>query len=120
MTILSDSGPHQIDPPRPTCSILRSILRRSRIRGDSDQEDHHKSYQQEPLAWALVVYDEREISDPMQRAGLRLLSSAVVPIQAVVRRHLALRQALPQLLAIVILQKALARVFDPKRPQGRP
>jgi myosin heavy subunit len=53
------------------------------------------SYQQEPLASALVVYIERKISDPMQRAGLRLLSSAVVPIQAVVRCHSALRRALP-------------------------
>jgi hypothetical protein len=59
---------------------LRSILRRSRIRGNRDQVDHHKSYYQEPLASAFVAYIERKITDPMQRARLRLLSPAVVLI----------------------------------------
>jgi hypothetical protein len=92
----------------PDVQRLCSILRRFRIRGGRDQVDHHKSYHQEPLASAFVVYNERKITDPMQRAGLRLLSSAVVLIQAVNRRHLALRQALTRMLAIVILQSTSA------------
>jgi hypothetical protein len=78
------------------------------------------TYHQEQLASAFVAYDERKITDPMQWAGLRLLSSVFVPVQAVDRRHLALRQALTRMLAIVILQKALAWVLGPKKRLGHP
>jgi len=52
---------------------------------------------------AFAVYDEKS-NDPMQRAGLRLLSAAVIPIQCMVRKHLALREALTRMWAIVIIQ----------------
>jgi hypothetical protein len=81
---------------------LRSILRRSRIQqGNSDQIRYI-----EPLESAFATYDERKINDPMQRAGLRLLSAAVVPIQSAIRRHLAFRQALTRMWAIVTIQAA--------------
>ena len=78
---------------------LRAIMRRSRARQDSGYEQHIV-----PVESAFAVYDEREIKDPMQRAGLRLLSAAVIPIQTAARRHLALRHALARMWAIVVIQ----------------
>jgi hypothetical protein len=49
-------------------------------------------------------YDERKLTDPMQRAGVRLLSATVIPIQKVARRYLASRTALMRMWAIVLIQ----------------
>jgi hypothetical protein len=121
MTILSFSGPHQIDPPRPTCSdcvaycgavvfagaVTRRIITRIIIES----------------RWPRLLSCTMNGKSPIRCNGrdLRLLSSAVVPmpIQAVVRRHLALRQAKPEFVNRHFA-KALARVLGPKRLQGRP
>jgi hypothetical protein len=55
----------------------------------------------------------------MQRAGLRLLSGAVIPIQTEARRYLALRTALMRMWAIVLIQTFARRwltypAFQPK------
>lgn len=59
-------------------------------------------------------YDPARIADPMQRAGLRLLSAAVIPIQAAARRFLARREALSLLWAALVLQ-ARVRAFLEQR-----
>lgn len=59
-------------------------------------------------------YDPSRIADPMQRAGLRLLSAAVIPIQAAARRFLARREALSLLWAALVLQ-ARVRAFLERR-----
>jgi IQ calmodulin-binding motif len=82
---------------------LRSILRRSRLQGNAENVRYI-----EPLESAFASYDEKQIKDPMQRAGLRLLSAAVIPIQSAVRRYLAFRTALVRMWAIVTIQ-AVAR-----------
>mmetsp|Transcript_7630 Transcript_7630/g.15671 ORF Transcript_7630/g.15671 Transcript_7630/m.15671 type:complete len:1781 (+) Transcript_7630:812-6154(+) len=58
---------------------------------------------------AFSSFDEQNVTDPMQRAGLRLLSAAVIPIQAAARRHLALRAALVRMWAIVLIQTTVRR-----------
>lgn len=84
---------------------LRSILRRSRSNRDTASNARYI----EPLESAFAVYDEKKITDPMQRAGLRLLSAAVVPIQAAARRYLCLREALTRMWAIVVIQAMTRR-----------
>jgi hypothetical protein len=54
-------------------------------------------------------YNENKISDPMHRAGLRLLAAAVIPIQAEMRRFLAKRDALNRMWAIVVIQASVRR-----------
>lgn len=78
---------------------LKSILRRNtRLSIDSAMQVHSTS----------MPFDE---NDPMQRAGLRLLSAAVIPIQCMVRKHLALREALTRMWAIVMIQACARRWF---------
>jgi IQ calmodulin-binding motif len=88
---------------------LRSILRRSR--GNSHEvtreSDADRGYR-ESLQSAFAVYTEGNVDDPMHRAGLRLLSAAVIPIQTATRRFLSLRAALTRMWAIVVIQ-AFAR-----------
>jgi IQ calmodulin-binding motif len=86
---------------------LRSILHRSRLHDNLEKVRYI-----EPLESAFAVYDEKQIKDPMQRAGLRLLSAAVIPIQAVARRHLAFRAALTRMWAIVVIQAIARRWFE--------
>lgn len=76
--------------------VLRSILRRPRRIPPSDS-----SVSTQPI---FATYDEGSISDPMQRAGLRLLSAAVIPIQTEVRRFLAMRRALTRMWALIVIQ----------------
>jgi len=93
---------------------LRSILRRSRLNKNTE-----RIHYVEPLQSAFAVYDEKS-NDPMQRAGLRLLSAAVIPIQCLARKHMALREALTRMWAIVVIQACARRwlamkTFDEKR-----
>jgi hypothetical protein len=53
--------------------------------------------------------DEREIKDPIKRAGLRLLAKAAVPIQCEIRRYLAQQTAVDRLWAIIELQSYFRR-----------
>jgi IQ calmodulin-binding motif len=101
---LGRSGDLSISSVGSDIQRLRSILRRSRIQGNGDNVRYI-----EPLESAFATYDEQQIKDPMQRAGLRLLSAAVVPIQSAVRRHLAFRSALTRMWAIVTIQAATRR-----------
>ena len=50
-----------------------------------------------------------EIADPIQRAGMRLLSAAAVPIQTEIRRYLAKREAEDRLWAIIVIQSYFRR-----------
>jgi hypothetical protein len=52
---------------------------------------------------------EREPRDPIQRAGRRLLAKAAVPIQASIRRHLAQREAVNRLWALIEIQSYMRR-----------
>ena len=49
------------------------------------------------------VYSEHS-SDPLEKAALRMLSSAIVPIQAMIRGRLALNKALTRMWALVVIQ----------------
>ena len=76
--------------------ILRSILRRPRR---SSAHFHIRSSHQ-----TFEEYDESAVTDPMQRAGLRLLSAAIIPIQSEVRRFLSMRRALTRMWALIVIQ----------------
>ena len=60
-------------------------------------------------------FDENKVTDPMHRAGLRLLAAAVIPIQAAIRRFLAKREALNRMWAIVTIQTYTRRWFVQKQ-----
>ena len=78
--------------------VIRSILRRPR---------RHLPLAdplQPPTEPAFTKYDEKSITDPMQRAGMRLLSAAIIPIQTEVRRFLAMRRALTRMWALIVIQ----------------
>ena len=47
--------------------------------------------------------------DPIQRAGIRLLASAAIPIQTEVRRFLAQRRAIHRMWALIVVQAYLRR-----------
>jgi hypothetical protein len=81
--------------------VLRTILRRPR--GNRAPLQVHRP---KP---AFATYDESSITDPMQRAGLRLLSAAIIPIQTEVRRFLAMRRALTRMWALIVIQAAARR-----------
>jgi hypothetical protein len=84
---------------------LRSILRRSRLNNNPENVVRYT----EPLESAFAVIDDHKIKDPMQRAGVRLLSATVIPIQCAIRRHLALRHALTRMWSIVAIQTCARR-----------
>ncbi len=101
----TDSVTKQRNAPERLSSVgsdirrLRSILRRNgRPSVESAVQVHSTA----------MSFDE---NDPMQRAGLRLLSAAVIPIQCIVRKHLALREALTRMWAIVMIQACARRWF---------
>ena len=50
-----------------------------------------------------------EIADPIQRAGMRLLSAAAVPIQTEIRRYLAKKTAEDRLWAVIVIQSYMRR-----------
>ena len=77
--------------------VLRSILRRPRKFPASEVTLR-------PPKPVFASYDEKNITDPMQRAGLRLLSAAVIPIQTEVRRFIAMRRALTRMWALIVIQ----------------
>jgi IQ calmodulin-binding motif len=96
-----------------TCSLASARSDIRRLRTYIRRSMKNKRLTVSDLGYELFVsefsiYDEAKLKDPMHRAGLRLLSAAVVPIQTAVRRHLALRKALTRMWAIVVLQ-SLAR-----------
>lgn len=52
---------------------------------------------------------EKLIKDPIQRAGFRLLSKAAIPIQSMVRRYLAQREAVDRMWALIEIQSYFRR-----------
>lgn len=52
---------------------------------------------------------EKDIKDPIQRAGFRLLSKAAIPIQASARRYLARREAITRMSATIVMQSYFRR-----------
>lgn len=88
---LSKSVQHQAKP--------RSILKKPKL----GMPSHSR------VPAPLSPYNEKKISDPMHRAGLRLLAAAVIPIQAEMRRFLAKREALNRMWAIVVIQASVRR-----------
>ncbi|GKZ01271.1 hypothetical protein MPSEU_001078100 [Mayamaea pseudoterrestris] len=89
---------------------LRTIIRKSRSKPIPERAlmlDESTSF--------YSSCDESNIKDPVHRAGLRFLSKAIVPIQSAVRRHLALREALTRMWAIVIIQALARRVLAQKQ-----
>jgi hypothetical protein len=84
--------------------VLRAVLKKSR----KNSESHI----------VLRVKDEfpsYDTSDPMQEAGIKLLSVAIIPIQTEVRRFLAMRHALTRMWAIVVIQAQTRRFLAHKR-----
>eukprot|EP00547_Thalassionema_nitzschioides_P012137 CAMPEP_0194258030 /NCGR_PEP_ID=MMETSP0158-20130606/40418_1 /TAXON_ID=33649 /ORGANISM="Thalassionema nitzschioides, Strain L26-B" /LENGTH=2814 /DNA_ID=CAMNT_0038997287 /DNA_START=32 /DNA_END=8472 /DNA_ORIENTATION=+ len=55
---------------------------------------------------AVSSFDFEDVKDPLQRAGLRLLTAAVVPIQTEARRFLAKRRTKIRLQSIVRIQSS--------------
>jgi hypothetical protein len=89
--------------------VLRSILRRPRRAPASGVLTAR------PSKDAFAVYDEKAITDPMQRAGLRLLSAAIIPIQTEVRRFLSIRRALTRMWALIVIQTYSRSWIERKR-----
>jgi len=100
----SDDESRSLASARADINRLRTYVRR----GKKNQIPPVSQNDSMPIASAFMSYDEDAIQDPMQRAGLRLLSAAVIPIQCASRRHLALKQALTRMWAVVVMQ-SLAR-----------
>ena len=89
--------------------VLRTILRRPRRGRDL-----------RPVArptQVFATYNDDSVMDPMQRAGLRLLSAAVIPIQTEVRRFLAMRRALTRMWALIVIQAYVRRHVARKKYQ---
>ncbi|OEU15173.1 hypothetical protein FRACYDRAFT_261552 [Fragilariopsis cylindrus CCMP1102] len=89
--------------------ILRSILRRPRL----DQNNENVITASRKIE-GFPTYDEESSTDPMQRVGLRLLSTAIIPIQTEVRRFLAMRQALTRMWALIVVQTYTRNVLAKK------
>jgi hypothetical protein len=89
--------------------VLRSILRRPRLAQAPENFANPKP--------VFASYDETNITDPMQRAGLRLLSAAIIPIQTEVRRFLAMRRALTRMWALIVIQTYARRWMARKQYQ---
>jgi hypothetical protein len=92
--------------------VLRTILRRPRSDHDSE-----KVIAVSRQIEGFPTYDTESATDPMQRVGLRLLASAILPIQTEVRRFLAMRQALTRMWALIIVQTYARRFLARKRFQ---
>eukprot|EP00531_Pseudo-nitzschia_arenysensis_P000305 CAMPEP_0116156804 /NCGR_PEP_ID=MMETSP0329-20121206/23019_1 /TAXON_ID=697910 /ORGANISM="Pseudo-nitzschia arenysensis, Strain B593" /LENGTH=2263 /DNA_ID=CAMNT_0003653895 /DNA_START=211 /DNA_END=7002 /DNA_ORIENTATION=- len=90
--------------------VLRSILRRPRLDRDNAQVIHASRQIQ-----GFPTYDTESATDPMQRLGMRLLSSAIIPIQTEVRRFLAMRQALTRMWALIVIQAHARRFLARKK-----
>ncbi len=90
--------------------VLRSILRRPRLSRDNARVIHASRQIQ-----GFPTYDTESATDPMQRLGMRLLSSAIIPIQTEVRRFLAMRQALTRMWALIVIQAHARRFLARKR-----
>ena len=90
--------------------VLRSILRRPRL--DHDNESVIKASRQ---IHGFPTYDTESATDPMQRLGMRLLSSAIIPIQSEVRRFLAMRQGLTRMWALLVIQAYTRRFLARKK-----
>ncbi|KAG7343190.1 IQ calmodulin-binding motif-containing protein [Nitzschia inconspicua] len=109
----SDHSVHSIHSNRSADSsigsdvrVLKTILRRPRLGNDYD--DVIKISQQNE---GFQTYNEKDITDPMQRVGLRLLSGAIIPIQTEVRRFLATRKALTRMWALIVIQTYARRML---------
>jgi len=89
--------------------VLRSILRRPRF-----NYDHESVITASRQIQGFPTYDTESATDPMQRVGLRLLSSAIIPIQTEVRRFLAMRNALTRMWALIIIQTYTRRFLAQK------
>lgn len=109
MTMIREHG--LIDSFSVGGSDLRSIKSavQSRFSSDHSQVDLYRddSY--------LENYERDRIGNPAQRAGVRLLSSAVVPIQAAARRFLARREALSMLWAAIVIQARFRSFLEETR-----
>jgi IQ calmodulin-binding motif len=90
--------------------VLKAILRRPRL-GNNYDEVIKVSQRNE----GFQTYDEKTVTDPMQRVGLRLLSGAIIPIQTEVRRFLATRQALTRMWALIVIQTYARRTLARNR-----
>ncbi|KAL3943446.1 MAG: hypothetical protein SGBAC_002494 [Bacillariaceae sp.] len=86
--------------------VLRSILRRPRQTPVS--EISAQSIGEFPTF-------EEETLDPMQQAGLKMLSATIIPMQAQVRRFLAMRRALTRMWALIVIQAHTRRWIAEKR-----
>jgi hypothetical protein len=86
--------------------ILRSILQRPRRSPMPDVVIRSTE--------VFPVYDEAT-ADPMQRAGLKLLAAAIIPMQAQVRRFLAMRHALTRMWALIVIQTYTRKWMAQKR-----
>lgn len=85
--------------------VLRTILRRPR------QSSGPKSVIRPSAQFKRYDIDT---TDPLQRAGLKLLSAAIIPIQTEIRRFLALRRAMTRMWGLIVIQ-AYARKWLAKK-----
>jgi hypothetical protein len=98
------SGPRRLTP----FSIGASILRRRREEGIASGKYHRV----EPKAKGLAVENKNksmDTIDPIQRAGIRVLSKSAVPIQSAARRFLAQREAIDRMWGILEIQCYMRR-----------
>ncbi|CAJ1955091.1 unnamed protein product [Cylindrotheca closterium] len=75
--------------------VLRTILRRPRCPPVAEVSSQSRG--------GFPTFEE-EILDPMQQAGLKMLSATIIPMQAQVRRFLAMRRALTRMWALIVIQ----------------
>ena len=66
-------------------------------------------HRRKPSASPFKSLREEDIKDPIQRAGVRLLSKAAIPIQTCARQYLARREASNRMQATLVLQSCFRR-----------
>ena len=90
--------------------VLRAVLRRPRLDYNNDRVIQASRQNQD-----FPTYDTESVTDPMQRLGMRLLSSAIIPIQTEVRRFLATRHAMTRMWALIMIQTYTRRFLARKK-----
>eukprot|EP00980_Cylindrotheca_fusiformis_P029615 scaffold23624_cov142-Cylindrotheca_fusiformis.AAC.1 len=63
----------------------------------------------------MICQADEPTADPMQMSGLKLLAAAIIPVQAEVRRFLAMRHALTRMWALIIIQTYCRKWISQKR-----
>ena len=92
-----------------TQSSTRSVFKAPAVFGNSPREGSFKAPEPYNRRTDPVLSSVAHIQDPIQRAGAMILSAAAIPIQAEMRRYLAVRHREDRTWAIVVAQAYFRR-----------